>query len=166
MMVFFKKDKKIQELMETNKKLHNLIELDEVRIDRLEKEIISLRKRPPITIDIVKNIDEEDNLPKSYLPVDKEKLKTYLAEIARLNDNKYLNELINYSINFVAATTMQGMYEESRGKYVIEGIRTIKDQIVSGNTAFLKMMEEEKPITKDEQEQLITTSIEEVLNNK
>lgn len=160
--LYKEKDKRIDELTELNANLRSLNQSMRSQIKLLESE----KKKGLSYIEICKQVGE-DNLPESYLPTSKDARKAFLGELSRLNSNKHLKQVIDYTINLVASYALRGDIDYSipRAKYVIEGIESVKEQINEAEQQLQKMIEEEKPITDEENEELIKTSIEEVLNN-
>lgn len=160
--LYKEKDKRIDELTELNANLRSLNQSMRNQIKFLESE----KKKGLSYIEICKQVGA-DNLPESYLPTSKDERKAFLGELSRLNSNKHLKQVIDYSINLVASYALREDIDYSipRAKYVIEGIESVKAQINEAEQQLQKMIEEEKPITDEENEELIKTSIEEVLKN-
>ena len=161
----FKKDKKFEEVNEHNAKLVSLIQAKNIQIDSLKQEIAELKQTKLHYIDSCKDLDDQD-IVKGYLPTDKDEYRAFIAELSRLYDNKYLQKVIDYTINLVANYSLRQDkgYDIPRAKYVIEGILSIVEQLKSANNKWIELNESEKPLTPDEQEELIRTSIDEVIN--
>lgn len=160
--LYKEKDKRIDELTETIANLRSLNQSMRIQIKFLESEN---KKKLPY-IDICKQLGK-DNLPKSYLPADKDKRKLFLGELSRISSNTYLKQVLDYTTNLVASYAMREDMDYSipRAKYVIEGIESVTTQLKEAEEQLQKMIDDEKPITDEENEELIKTSIEEVLKN-
>ncbi len=160
--LYKEKDKRIDELTELNANLRSLNQSMRNQIKFLESE----KKKELTYIEICKQLGK-DNLPESYLPTDKDKKKLFLGELSRLNNNQYLKQVLDYTINLVASYALREDtdYSIPRAKYVIEGIESVTTQLKEAEEQLQKMIDDEKPITDEENEELIKTSIEEVLKN-
>lgn len=160
-----KKDKKIEEVNEHNAKLVSLIHSKNIQIDSLKQEIAELKEQKRQYIDICKDLDEEQ-IPNGYLPTDQNEYEMFIAELSRLYENKYLQKVIDYTINLVANYSLRQDkgYDVPRAKYVIEGIDSILEQLKSANKKWIELNEAKRPLTQEDQEELIRTSIDEVIN--
>ncbi len=172
MFKLFKKDKNLDSVTQENAILRGMNQEQSKAIRQLKSELEfhikengKLRKERG-HIDICRTLDENDDVI-SYLPTDTEKLNQYLGEVSKLSHNTYLNDIFTYLVNSIANLSLrkrEESYDHEKAKYIIDGVLAVKQLLKDGDQALLDMIESKKPITQDEQNELIRSSIEDVIN--
>lgn len=175
-----KKDKKIQSLTEDNAILGNANEslsqkikeyIDKIkelkiRVLSLEYELQESKKRETgFHIDIIKSLDNDSEVM-SYIPTDPEKRKQALGELSKLHTNKYLKDVFAYFINGVANMALRKQvqdYSAEKAKDIIDGALSIQSLLEDADTELQASIERERPITQEEQSELIQSTIKETI---